>query len=159
MLFKKHEVLSINDVLNSLKGAYSPRVKYWISKNKKILSTEVKSLEEARESNSTDFKEFSKSQSDLLRECLEFGADDQPVAQGHGYKLLPGKAEHYKAEAKRLEEKHSMGLSERKKEIEVYNALLDEETEVDVYLLDNSEIPDSIDQASYDVLFPLIKEL
>jgi hypothetical protein len=157
MLLKKYEILSINDVLNDLKGAYNPKVKYWISKNKRVLSSEVKSLEEAKESSSEDFKEFSKEQTELLKSCVEYDKDGQPVMQGQGYKIASDRIEPYREGTKALEELHLVGLEERRKEIEALNIILQEEIEIDAYLLDSSEIPESIDQSTYDILFPLIK--
>jgi nucleoid-associated protein YejK len=157
VLLKKYEILSINDVLNNLKGAYSPKVKYWISKNKKILADEVKSLESAKESESEDFKAFSKEQTELLKSCIEYDKDGQPVLVGTGYKIASDRIEQYKEGMKALEELHSVGLEERRTEIDALNLLLQEETDIDAYLLDSAEIPESIDQSTYDILFPLIK--
>lgn len=157
MKIKKSEVLNINAVLNSLTGAYNPKVKYWLAKNKKLLAGEVASLEEAEKSNSELYNAYDKELGEIVRDCIEMGVDGRPVKQGSGYRLKEDKVEFYRTETKRLSELHAVGIAEREVELKLYEALLSETVEVGVYQLNSDDVPEEINQARYDVIFDLIK--
>jgi len=155
--FKKVEILDINNVLNSLNGAYKIKFKYALKKNKDILKKEVEAIEEVRKTNCKRFEEFEQKRTELLKCSIEFNDYGSPVMSGPNmYRLKDDKKDEYNEKMKQLTEEYKDALDEREKELKAFSEFLNEEIEIDVFKFNNEDVPEEITQEQYDIIFKLI---
>lgn len=134
----RNDLMSLNNVLDSLKDEFYPIMKYAIKINKSILKNEVEAIREAYKSNSERYNEFETKRYELFDE------------KG---KIKEGKSNDLKA----LEEEYKDALEERKEETNEFMKLLLEEIEIEIYQVSNDLIP-NLSQEDYDKIFPMISE-
>lgn len=134
----RNDLMSLNNVLDSLKDEFYPIMKYAIKINKSILKNEVEAIREAYKSNIERYNEFETKRYELFDE------------KG---KIKEGKNNELKA----LEEEYKDALEERKKETNEFMKLLLEEIEIEIYQVSNDLIP-NLSQEDYDKIFPMISE-
>ena len=155
---KRYQVLEINKVLENITGDCSIKFRYFISRNKSILKSEVESINSAIETKIAGFKEFSEKQTTFLKEAIEFNSEGQPVTINNNYQIKPEKAIEFREKMQALEVEYKDALEERSKEVVEHNKFLGENCEIEVYQVQLSEVPSTLSQNQFDVLFPLIAE-
>lgn len=154
---KKGEILSINRTLDGLADG-GIRFKYFVSRNKGLLSGEVESINAAIESKIPKFKEYLDARTEILKESIEFDDKGQPVTIHGNYQIKKEKADEFKSKMVGLEAEYKDTLTERSKEIEEHNKFLSEQVEIEVYQVQLNDVPDSLSQRDFDILCQLIVE-
>lgn len=134
----RNDIMSLNNILDSLKEEFNPIMKYAIKINTSILKNEVEAVREAYKSNIERYNEFEKKKYELYNEKGILKEDK-------------------KNEFKALEEEYKDAIEERKKESEEFMKILLEEIDIEIYQVSNDLIP-NLSQEDYDKIFPMISD-
>lgn len=153
----RRELTKIVEVLNSLDGLYSVKMKYAIKKNKDLLKSEVDAVNEALNTNSKRFKEFEEKRMKIVAECAEKeNGQFKFLPDGKSVTIKNDKIEYFTKSITVLREEYKEGLEERDNELKDFNNFIKEEVEIEVFKISNDIIPNDISQSAYETLFPLI---
>lgn len=154
----RDELTKIVEVLNSLDGLYSVKMKYAIKKNKDLLKSEVDAVNEALNTNSKRFKEFEEKRMKKVEECVERLENGRFkfLPDGKNVIIRDDKQEYFKNAMLELQKEYKDGLEERDNELKDFNNFINEEVEIEVFKISNDIIPNDISQKAYETLFPLI---
>ena len=161
----KQETLSLFRALNALVGLKGVAFSYAVAKNLRRLGEEVESIQKASET-SKEFNEYETARIELAKKNAKKDADGKPVTEEE--KDEKGKVvsttfviENQKTFDKELEAlraTHKEALDGRQKQIDEFNALLDEKSDVELHKIKLSDVPQDITTEQMNGILPLIDE-
>ena len=149
----KAELLSFYRAMNTLGNATGAKFSYAVTRNLNALKGEVDAIQSAL--NPTEkFTEYDNKRVALAKEHSKKDEQGKPLIEGNQYVV----EDTFDVAFEALKEEYKEEIDARQKQIEDYQALLDEEIEVDIFVLSQENLPDTISVAQVNALFPMIKE-
>jgi len=171
---KNSELYSLRSVIDNLiqAGAGGAKFKYFLVKNRRVVESAIKDLDEAKKP-AKEFEEFAEKAKALTNKHLEKDKDGnlvlyvEPGGKGGVIDVENGATMGYPkvSSPKKLRSEMDKLEAEYKDAIEAYNkvvsefneTVLTEESDVSLYSVSISEVPDSVSVSDMSVLEPLIK--
>lgn len=143
-----------SESFDSLKGA---KFNYALIRNQAILKNELAFIE-AKFKADPEFLKFSKERYDLLTHYSQKDEKGNPVIENDTYKIQPDLDAEFKEKTKELQEKYSDTLDKRDKQMEEFDAMVEEEIGFELHKIPLDAIPQEITKEQMELLMPLIKE-
>lgn len=166
---RKQEILDLDEGLRGLgriKGDI--RFNYGVAKNKRLVKTEIETLEEL--SKPTD--DFVKYEKDRISLVEKLAAKDEggapkivkiPQARPDGQVIYTSRYDvdendpKFKAEIKKLKTKYKAAIEGQKKHEEEFEGILKTEVEVELHLIPLSIVPE-MEESLFDKIYPIIHD-
>ncbi len=154
MNITKRELLRLHAGLVAVGPLTGVRFPYAVVKSMRALSKEVEALKAAAK-RSDAFLEFEQARWQLCEEHAKRDADGPVMVDGN-YQFADPKR--FQRAFKKLTMKHTDAWVAREKQMEEYEALLDEEAEVTLHQVDVDDLPDDITSAQLNAIFEIVSE-
>jgi len=161
----KQEVLTLFRALNALSGLKGVAFSYAVAKNLRRLGEDVESMQKASEL-SKEFNEYETARIELAKEHAKKDADGKPVTEDEKddngkvisttYVIANQKA--FDKELEALRATHKEALDARQKQIDEFNALLNEESDVELHKIKLADVPQDITTEQMNGILPVIDE-
>jgi predicted transcriptional regulator len=161
MKFTREKVAQVYGVLSQLseqkttaKGAYA------ISKNKRLIESEVKSIQDAY-SNRKIPEGVMKFEEERLEACKLFSNKDEAgeaLVINSRFVIPPEKLEEFDKTISELSEKHAEALAEKDKLEKELADLLQEEIDLPLHKMKFTDIPDNVSASQLDILGEMIED-
>lgn len=151
----KKEAIVLYKNLFTLKGLSGAKFAYAIARNTDKLQSEMKAIGTAKEP-SEAFKTYNTERENLAKKHAVKDDKGQPVISGNEYVVEDNDA--FNKEIKALQKQHAKVIEAYEKQLEDYNKLLETESEVELYKIPLSDIPENISVEQMSALYPLIQE-
>lgn len=151
----KKEAIVLHKNLFILKGLSGAKFAYAIARNTDKLQSEMKALDTAKEQ-SEAFKTYNTERENLAKKHAVKDDKGQPVVKDNQYVIEDNDA--FNKEIKTLQKQHATAIEAYEKQLEDYNKLLETESEVELYKIPLSDIPENISVEQMSALYPLIQE-
>jgi len=152
MKIKKRDLLRLYNAISLLEGRpFSVKFSYFIAKNKVAMRDEISALDVAKKV--TDgFKSFDNERAKLAQKFADKNEDGSAKIQHNSF-VITTNADLFQEELSILREEHADIITDREKQIEEFENLLDEDVDFKGLKLDFKDIPESIEPS---MLEPLI---
>lgn len=160
MNFTRENLVQIWGVLNSLaqekttaKGAYG------IAKNKRIIETEVKSIEEAQRNQKLPdgIEDFEAKRIDLCKEYCDKDKDGKPMVDGNSFVIIENQVV-FTEKLTELREEFAEPLQARKDQDKDFREFLKEDVEIDLHKIKIDDMPNNITGQQIEILDDIIVE-
>lgn len=151
---KYSQILTLNESLNkiNLKGA---KFSFGISRNIAILKPEIESLVKATEA-TEEYKAYDAERIELCKKHSEKDANGEAVLENNEFKIINRKE--FNKELEELNKKHQKAIDARDEQIKEVNDLLEKDTEVTLYKIKLSEVPEEITTNELRSIIDIIEE-
>ncbi len=147
---KKKDLLKLYNTLVNIKGNdFTVTFKYFIEKNKILLTDEFNALKEAQ-TPPTDYIEFDKERAKLASDLADKDKDGKPIIKDNNF-LIKKNLDKFQKAIIKLREKHSDVITKYEKTIKDFEKLLDEEVKFAGREIKLNDIPQSIEQSDLEV--------
>tara|TARA_Y100000310_G_C20704363_1_gene833723 strand:+ start:19506 stop:20003 length:498 start_codon:yes stop_codon:yes gene_type:complete len=135
------------------------RMTYALMINEDRLESEVKALLECAKP-SSEYKLYDSKSMQIIRDYAEKDDDGNPIVNDENGTVLIKRDvfEEWKNKTLELDKEYSEVIDKRKKEVEEYNSMLDEEIIIDTIQISMDDFPDYISKTMMRYLKPLIKQ-
>jgi hypothetical protein len=144
----------VSDYLKDLKGA---KFNYAIIRNQSILKNEL-SLIEKSFTPSKEYYQYETKRLGILKEYCEKDEEGKPIVEDDNYKVLPDKTEAYELALAPLKKEYEQALTERQKQLDDFNALVEEEIAFELHKVKLEDVPEDITKEQMEWVLPLIIE-
>jgi predicted transcriptional regulator len=161
MKFVREKIAEIYGILNLIsdkkttaKGAYA------ISKNKRLIEVEVKSIQDAYTNRSIPegVQEFEKERIETCKAFADKDEQGEAVVVNSKFAIHPDKMEEFNKAIAELAEKHSEALKEKERLEQELVDLLQEEVDLPLHKIKFTDLPDDISASQIDSLGELIED-
>lgn len=152
---KTQEVLKLNATLETLSNLKGAKFAYAIAKNKEFIKTEIEALKEATKP-SEEFEKYNKARIELAENHADKDEDGKSVIEGNQYKITD--MDKFNKEHDKLKEEYKEALEAHKKQQDEFNALLEEETKLELQMIKIEDIPQDITVEQMEGIKVLIEE-
>lgn len=143
-------ILNALDEVSELKGV---KFAFTVLKNRKIFETQIeedKAIFEKILTPSDEFKEFETKRIELCIECSEKDENGSPVVENDQYKILD--LNKFDNELNKLSKKHKEAIDARKKQIDDYNSLMEEDLILDFKKISINDLPNEVSEKQLRML-------
>jgi hypothetical protein len=161
MKFTRERIAQVYGILNQLsehkttaKGAYA------ISKNKRLIETEVKSIQDAY-SNRKVPEDVSKFEQERIETCRSFGDKNEagePIVLKGRFVIPPEKLTEFDTVISELSEKYKDALAEKEKLEQELMDLMQEEIDLSLHVIKVGDLPDEISASQIDILGEMVAD-
>jgi hypothetical protein len=161
MKFTRERIAQVYGILNQLseqkttaKGAYA------ISKNKRLIETEVKSIQDAY-SNRKVPEDVSKFEQERIETCKAFADKDEagePIILNSRFIIPPEKLTEFDTAISGLSEKYKDALAEKEKLEQELLDLMQEEVDLSLHAIKVGDLPDEISASQIDILGEMVAD-
>lgn len=152
---KNVELTRLLQGINAVDSLSGVRFAYAMSKNKKLITSEVETLEDAIKY-SDEFEAYEKDRIELCERHAEKDDKGKPKTSGDKYVMADQKKFDKGLEA--LNEKNKEVIERRKKQGEEYGKLLEVESSYEPFMVEFEDVPKDITVSQMDGIIELIKE-
>jgi hypothetical protein len=118
------------------------KVAYAIAKNRKILETEIETLQESIKARE-DFTKYNTERIELAKKHARKDEKGNPLTKDNGGKYDIEDIDAFEKEFETLKETHKEAIDYRQKQIEDFNAMEEEESKIVFHMIEESEIPEN----------------
>lgn len=155
---KRIDVVNLINVLASMNGSYDNKLKYAIKRNKDLLSKEYTAIQGQSQTKVEKFVEYENKRTALINEYSLKDKDGNMVFENrNSVKLQEDKVDEFNVKINDLNKEYEETLKAKFEEEKIFRNYLQEEVTVTVYEIDNSILPNDIDQEKYEILYALVK--
>lgn len=158
----RERVFAIWYVLTNLKVPETEKIdkRFDYAKNRTIdnITPEVAEIIKARKSGVPLFDEYEAKRNEILAENAGKDETGNPIISNNKYVIMDANKEDVNNQLQQLTETYKDALTERQKEIELYNELINEEIEVDIVQASFIALPNFVNEEFTTVIRPMIKE-
>jgi len=130
---------------------------YGISKNKKIVDSEIESVKESVAQSET-FTEFEAKRIELCKEYAEKDEKGEFKVESNEYVLPAEKKEEFEIRLNALREQNKEAIDEREKQLIDYKEFIDQESTIEFYKIKLSSVPEDISAEELEGISELITE-
>lgn len=157
-IIKKKELLNIWNILHQFPTSdlYHPKFVYGISKNKKRMQSEIESLQELFKDEPT-YIEYDRERVRMCQSMCDKDDKNAPIIINNSYQITEKKSEFNDAMDK-LKEKYKDAIEKNEAKVKEIENILDEDIEIDFYLIDIGYFPNGISIDHMDYLSYLVNE-
>jgi len=158
MKFTRENLVQIWGVLNGLtaekttaKGAYG------IAKNKRIVDSEVKSIEEAQKNQKLPdgIEEFESKRIELCKKMADKDEEGNPMVANNSFVLVQNKQK-FDKKLEKLRKDYDEPISLREKQDKEFQDFLKEEVEIDFHTINVNDLPDNVTAQQIGILDEII---
>lgn len=155
------QILSLWNVINKIqdeKSKLPAKFSYALVRTKKYIEPEITSFEEAQKP-SAEYIAFENERVDLCKKYAKKDESGQPVVlNGAKFDMVEETLPEFDAKFLELQEKYKDAIETRNAHIAKLNEILDEEREVTIHQISESELPESIETSVLEVILPMIAD-
>lgn len=151
---KKKDLMDIIKSLIEVSDLKGVKFAYTLIKNKKKIEEEIKNLEGSVKP-SEEFEAFEKKRIAMCEEFSEKDQDGKAVIEDNKYKILDKKK--FEIAFTTLKDENEAIISQREGQINEYNSLLEEDTEIVFDKIGISDLPEDITAAQIDAVDFMVK--
>ena len=141
MVFKRNEAVALYQGLDLVGDFEGVKFAYGVSKNKKILKTEMEALTDALKPKD-EYKKYDKKRIELCEIHANKDKNGKPVVENGAYRMSNKKA--FDKELEKLQEKYKKAVDGQKIQDEEYKKLLEEKISVKLNKVDIKNVPEEI---------------
>lgn len=145
------------DLYNKLQGlryhSDNKKFSYALIKNIKSIESDINELNQIIKPNE-DFLQFEKERISVCRSHAIKDENGEPILNGDEFQIE--NMEQFNADLEPMKVKYQDVLSERQKQIEEYNSLLDEEIQEDLIKVGPDDLPDGITPNEIEDIYPIL---
>lgn len=138
---KRRDLYNYYESLNNVGDLKGVKFAYSVIKNKKVIEEEIKILEEVVKPN-PEFENYERERITLCENHSEKDENGNAIIIDNKYKIIDQIK--FDEELNILKEGYNEFIAERMKQINDYNKMLDEETNIDFSKLNYNDIPNDI---------------
>ena len=150
---KNRDLYTIYQGLQSVSNIWWARFSYWVSKNKKLIYDELKSIEESLITND-EYKEFDKKRIELCEKHSKKDEKWEAIKISNNYDIE--NMEDFMKETGDLREEYKTTIDEQQKNTDDYNKLLDEEIKIELFKIKSEILPEEITANQLDPIISII---
>lgn len=151
---KKRDLLSLWNILERLKIVKEKRISYFIAKNRLEIKNEIEALQEAQMPSEL-FKLYDEKRAALAERMADRVEGTTTPMTKDGQYIITHNRDDFDEELTELKDKFKKAIDERKTQIEIFNELLEEETEFKGYSITLENLPDNIEAYVIEVLLKI----
>lgn len=157
----KKEMTEIYERLAGLRDIRGTKINYAIARNLDMMEREIALLRKSMEM-SDDVKAYDKQRIAICEAHCEKDAEGKPVmiVQGNGQSKYSGLDEsgEFKSEIEALQRDYADALAQRKEQLDGFDALLSEESDIVTYKAKLSDLPGDLATDQVAALMPIVEE-
>lgn len=135
----KKELVGLYNGLNSVGNLVGVIFGYAVNKNLSIMKPEIEALQKAI-TPSKEFLEYDNKRIEIVKKYALKDDKEQFIIKNNSYDI-GDKTEIVEEEVKTLKEEYKDAIKEQEKQIEEYNALLETESDVKLYMVKREDLP------------------
>ena len=154
---KNSDLFTFAEGLRSVGDLCGPKFVYAVAKNARIVQVEVDALQAGMKFSEAAQKYDEERVSLCKKYALENG-NGEPKVNGQEYEIDPACRADFDSALKQLRIDHKSAVDERQKQIDEFNALMDEDTAIELHKVSREHIPENITAAQMGVIFDMIEE-
>jgi len=132
----------------------SGKIGYAVAKNRKLVEQELETLQETAKI-LPEFEEYEKARVALLEVHASKDENGKSIIENNSYRIE--NQQDWEMDIKDLQEKHKEAIEVRTKQINDFNALMEETTNIEFYPFTEDQIPDSATAQEVYTLLKLVK--
>lgn len=151
---KNSELFELYQWLEAVSYIWWARFAYWVSKNKKRILEEIKTIESSNEPTEW-YKEFDKERVELCKKFANKDENWEAKIVGKSYDIFD--TDTFNEELEKLREKYKSDLEEMEKKNKEYEELLKEESTIDFFEIKNEIIPEIVTAKQLDPIMAVIE--
>lgn len=158
MKLKNQEILDLHTALQSVSHLQGAKFAYAVARNIAKVKTEVHSLSKAYEA-SEPFLEYDKQRAELCKKhaVIKDGEPEVYMVNGQSnYRIKDEKA--FNEDFEKLKADHREVIEAREEQMKDFQSLLAEETEIDLYTIPHSLVPENITVGELTSIMAMITE-
>jgi len=156
MSLKKKDLFRLQAGIIAVGNFQGVKFAYAINKNKRKIDREIMLIQESIKL-SERMEEFNKKRKELCEKYAEKDVNGKAVIVGNEYKILV--RDNFNIKLDLLEEEYKEDIEARKKDEEEFNKMVDEDdTDIDLHMIDIDLIPENITVAQMGQIQEIIKE-
>jgi len=153
-MMKRSELFDLYNKLQGLRyHSDNKKFSYALIKNIKSIEGDINKLNEIIKPNE-DFLKFEQKRISVCQAHAIKDENGEPILNGDEFQIED--MEKFNADLEPMKAKYQSTLSERQKQIEEYNSLLDEEINVDLTLVGPDDLPDGITPNEIEDIYPIL---
>ncbi len=144
--------------LQAVGGLKGIKFAYAVAKNLKIVNSELEIIEKLRMPSKEYIKTYDKERLELCEKYCEKDEKDEPKTNVTGYEFTPENRKKFEREVEELKAKHPGVVKEYEDQIEEYNKMIGEEMEIELFMIDQANIPEDITTGQLSGIIQIVKE-
>lgn len=141
MSLKNKQIISLSQALKSVSGLTGIKFCYCVARNSVIVDREIENFQTATKA-SKEFQVYDEARLKLAQEMAKKDKDGKPVIENNSY--VPENTKEFDKKIEALKAEHKEAVEKREKQIEEFNEFLEKESDVKLYMINFSDIPESI---------------
>lgn len=150
----KNEIVELYNNLHQIKNLKGSKFNYAIAKNINILKPEVEAIQETAKPRES-FVEYDTARIELCKKHAKKDEQGEAVMKGGDFDIEDMKA--FDKELKKLQETHKQALDDRETQMKELDALLKEESPIELHKITLSDIPEDITTVQMNSIFTIIE--
>jgi len=151
---KNKDLLSLYETLKQL-DLIGVRFNYAVARNIAKLKPEIESLFKAQEK-TKEFSDFDLKRVEIAKKYSKKDEKGDPVIVDNKYDI--DDQEGLQKEFDTLKSENTKVIEEREKQLEVFNELLEQENDIELYTISSSEIPQEISTKQLSGILSIVKD-
>jgi len=150
----KQELLDLNDALMAVGGLTGVKFAYAVAKNVNIIKDEINAIKKAVEFS----PEYRKFETERIKEAIAFAKKtpkgETMIADG---KYIFENPKEWEKKFEEIKKKYKKAFDAREKQLDEFEKLLQEDVEVNLFLIGQEQLPAEIKTSELTGIFKIIK--
>jgi len=151
---KNKDLFALYHGLEAVSKLGGARFSYGVSKNKKIIIEEIKTIEETNKL-SDEFKAYDAARIELCKEMSHKDEKGEAKMIGGNFDIIDRKA--FDKAFEELKAEHQVAFDGYLKQQEDYNTLLDQESTIELFKIKQDILPEEMTSTLLDPIFAVIE--
>jgi len=156
MKIQLSELIELSQGLTAVDPLRGVKFTYAVAKNNIAIRKEIQSCKAALKE-TKQHKEYNKKRIEICEKHADKNENGKPIFKGDTYSGVVGNKD-FEKEIDDLKSKYSNAISERKKAIEDYNELLEQEVDVNIHKLKREDLPVDITAGQLTGIMPIVTD-
>ena len=152
---KNKQILNLSQALKAVSGLTGIKFCYGVARNAVIVDREIEVFQTTTKT-SKEFQEYDQKRIELAQSMARKDKDGKPVVENNAY--VPENQKEFNKKIEALKGEYKEAVAEREKQIEDFNEFLEKESDIKLYMINFSDIPETITAGQLMGIMPIVKD-
>ena len=152
---KNKAILSLSQSFKNVANLTGAKFVYGIARNSVIVDREIENFQAVTKA-SKEFQEYDQKRIELAQSMARKDKDGKPVVENNAY--VPENQKEFDKKIEALKGEYKEAVAEGEKQIKDFNEFLEKESDIKLYMINFSDIPETITAGQLMGIMPIVKD-
>ena len=150
---KNKDLYTLEVALEKVKDLKGIKFSLCVVKNKKLIKNELEDLQKVKPVTPQQYIEYETKRIELCREYALLDDDGKPTIQNDNYIIDQSRIESFKKAVEKMSKPYKEIIEKYSKEAEDFNKILEEDVILNLYKIDEDELPSEITAEQLEIIY------